>query len=329
MLFVVLFAVCSTLVTALVGYCPDSFLNRWIDLTIFMTKAMCLLLGLAATSNADIITVNGFAMRIITQCTALHYIIIIATAILLYTRHSIQYRLAGLVVSVVAVVIANAVRLVVTGVIGSISWDAFVIMHDYLWVAAFSLLVLALWIVWAEKMFAMSGNTAWRAGRVVLICSAAYGTLYLTMPLYGRLMAHIASLPLKFFLRDLSAEVVFVGERMLYTYSGGTFTANFAADLMVVALYIGLVLSAGNYEQAAIRRGMYGLAFVVGMCAAIISVGGAIRAVFGKNSAVLFLWTAHGLLLQLTMLWRMQRNKRQPQFSADRSCCGEYHAQRP
>lgn len=311
MLFVVLFAVCSTLLTALVGYCPDSFLNRWIDLTIYMTKAMCLLLGVAVTSSADIITVNGFAMRIITQCTALHYIIIIATAILLYTRHSIQYRLAGLVASLVVVVAANTVRLAVTGVIGSISWDAFVIMHDYLWVAAFSLLVLALWIVWAEKRFTLTSNLVWRAGRVGLICSAAYGTLYLAMPLYGRLMAYIASLPLKFFLRDLSAEVVFTGERMLYTYPGGTFTANFASELMVVALYIGLILSAGNYEKTAVRRGVSGLALVCVLCIGIISGGGVLTVVSGKQSAVLFLWVAHGLLLQLMLLWLMLGRRRQ------------------
>ena len=67
------------------------------------------------TSNADIITVNGFAMRIIAECTAFNYIIILALAILLYTRHTMKYRLTGIAIATLSLLVANAVRLIVTG----------------------------------------------------------------------------------------------------------------------------------------------------------------------------------------------------------------------
>lgn len=259
-------------------------------------------------------TVNGFAMRIIPQCTALHYVIILSVAILLYTRHSIQYRAAGVVVSTILIIAANALRLFITGVIGSISLDAFVIMHDYLWVAAFSLLILGLWIVWAERKISLTANTIKRGGIVLLTCTAVYGVLLLVMPLYGKIMAMIASPLFKVLAGDPGANLIFKGELMIYQYAGGTFTANFATDLMAVALYIGLVLSGGSYRKARFKQGILGFLIIICISASAIAGGGALAVTSGKSIAVVFLWTGHGVLLSLSiLLWGMMRRTPEPE----------------
>lgn len=274
-------------------------------------------------------TVNGFAMRIITQCTALHYVIILSTAILLYTRHALSYRLTGLLICVPFIVIANAFRLIVTGMVGSVSWDAFVVVHDYLWVAAFSMLILGIWIVWAEKRFTLTRATIKHAFMVLLTCTAVYGALLFVMPIYGGFMALTTSLLFKALVSDPLAGITFTGERMLFRYAGGTFTANFAPDLMAVALYIGLILSAGCYGKETIKRGILRLVIIVCLCVVVIAGGGALAVTSGANVALVFLWTAHGVLLQLTLVWwllqgrpsRLMSKKSTPLFSRKHEGC--------
>lgn len=310
-MFAILFVVCAATATTLAAYLPDWFHNWWLGLTISSTQILGSMLGLSVNSNADIMTVNGFAMRIITQCTALHYVIILSTAILLYTRHSFTYRITGLLVSILIIVIANAIRLIITGVIGSISWAAFVIVHDYLWIAAFSLLILGIWIVWAERRLTLTSETIMRSSKVIFACTAVYGGLLLAMPLFGRLIALITSTVFKTLISDPHAGIMFTDKWMLYKYADGTFSANFTMDLMVVALYIGLILSGGNYGKANIKRSVTGLVIILCICVAVIAGGGALAVTQGTNVAIVFLWAAHGMLLQLTLLWWMLRGSRE------------------
>lgn len=270
---------------------------------MFSTKAAGILLGIPVTSNADIMTVNGFAMRIITQCTALHYVIILSTAILLYPRHSIRYRALGLVASIIIVIVANAFRLIITGIAGNISRDALIIVHDYLWVGAFSLLILGLWIVWAEQRFTVTLATVKSVFIALITCTAVYGILLLAMPLYGNFIAMSASIVFKAFINDPTADILFTGQKMLYHYSGGELSAIFTPDLMVVALYSGLVLSAGHNRRETVKRDTLGLATILCAIVTVIAGGGAIAVLSGKIIATVFLWTAHGMLLQITLLW--------------------------
>lgn len=310
-LFALLFALCATAATVLAAYIPETILNLWLEISLFITSAFCHLFGVPVTIADNIMTVNGFAMRIITQCTALHYVIIISTAILLYTRHSIQYRLAGLIISTLLIIFANSLRLIIIGITGSVSLHAFNILHDYLWVAAFSLFVLGIWILWAEQRFSLTRAAVMRGSAAVFICSAVYGVLLLAMPFYGKLMALITSPLFKMQVSDFSAAISFTGERMLYSYLGGSFSASYTMDLMVMALYIGLILSAGDYGKQMIKKGILGLGIILCINAIVISAAGAFAVTSGRNAATLFLWIAHGLLLQLTLftwiLWRVPR----------------------
>jgi exosortase/archaeosortase family protein len=309
--FALLFALCATAATVLAAYVPETILNLWLEISISTTTALCNLFGVPVTIAGDIMTVNGFAMRVITQCTAMHYVIIISTAILLYTRHSFQYRLAGLLISTLLIIIANSLRLIVIGIIGSVSPDAFHIVHDYLWVAAFSLFVLGMWVLWAEQRFSLTRSAVMRGSVTLLICSTVYGVLLFAMPLYGKLMALITSPLFKMQIGGSQGVISFTGEKMLYSYPGGSFSASYTMDLMVIALYIGLILAAGDYCKQMIKKGISGLGVILCINAIVISVGGALAVRSGENAATLFLWIAHGLLLQLTLLtwilWRAPR----------------------
>lgn len=285
------------------AYAPASFLNLWLDITITATKGIGFLSDVSVTCDGDIMTVNGFAMRIITQCTALHYVIILSTGILLYTAHPLSYRLTGFFVATILVIFINALRLIITGVVGSISWDAFVIMHDYLWIAGFSLLVLGIWFVWADRRFIITVKTFRRGSLVLFTCTVVYGVLLLAMPFYGKVMAQAASPLFKTLISDPEATIIFDGQQMLYEYAAGNFSATFATDLMAVALFIGLFLSGGDYGKVAVKRALLGILIIITVCVIAIAGGGTLAVNAGHELAIVFLWTEHGLLLLLAIIW--------------------------
>lgn len=286
----------------LAAYLPDPILDRWLNVTINLTSTLASVFGIPVKINADIVTINGFAMRVIHQCTAFHYIIILSIAIILYTRHSIQYRLIGLLASTALIIILNAMRLVITGIVGSyFSWNVFVLVHDYLWVAAFSLLILGIWIAWVEQKIAVTIAAVKKVTIITLACSCVYGILYLTMPIYGKLMAQLASPLFSVFTNNSQSEIFYLNGRMIYISSEQNFTADFGTDLMVTALYIGLIISTGKGITTILKHGIIGLVTIISVSAALIAGSGAIAITSNKNNAVLFLLAGHGLLLALSI----------------------------
>jgi len=310
-MFVILFLACSATATSLSVYLPESFLNWLLVLTITSTKAIGFLLGLSVTSSADLITVNGFAMRIITQCTALHYVIILASAILLYTRHSIRYRITGLLLSVPFIILVNAIRLIVTGLAGGISLDAFVLVHEYLWVFAFSLLILGIWVLWADNKIRMTYIEVRHGCLKILICTVAYAVLYFVRPYYGQLMAKLGSPVFKVLIGESHARIDFDGTLTRFVHSGGIFTANFMPDFMVSALFVGLMLTMGPFWQTMLKRIMPGLLIIMTACVGLVSGGGSLAVTSGMETATVFLWTGHGVLLSLSMClcWLLQKKQ--------------------
>lgn len=312
LVFAVSFMLCAALATALAAYAPEPFLDVWLRITIVSTKAIGFLLGLSVTSKADLMTVNGFAMRIITQCTALHYVLILASGILLYTRHSIAYRIGGVIISIPLIIIANAIRLLVTGVAGSISRDLFEIVHDYLWVAAFGMLILGIWVVWAEKRVRLTYAEIRQGTLTMLACTAAYALLLAARPLYGELMARLGSPLFRVFIDEPQARIDFDGALMQYRYSGSSLSANFMPDLMVTALFIGLMLTMNARWQIKLKCCLAGLLIIPAVTMALVACGGCLAVSSGKELALVFLWTGHGILLSLSMClwWIMQKTER-------------------
>jgi exosortase/archaeosortase family protein len=238
MLFVLLVALSVTATS----YLPKAFFEFWRQLVMAIAGKVGALAGITVTRSADVLTVNGFAMQVIDECTALNYVIILGTAILLYRRHSIGYRLAGVALAIPAIVVVNAFRLVVTGIAGSISRKWFDYVHEYLWVALFALLIFAMWKLWADRSFKIS-RAAFRSAAVAVVgCSPTFALLIALMPLYGPLMASLSSLMVKVFLGDTHAAIFFVGSKLHCTYGSATYRIPFNLEFFNIAVLAGLLL---------------------------------------------------------------------------------------
>ena len=238
LLFVLLVGM-SVSVTA---FLPAAFFDFWRMLVIGTAVRIGGLWGLAVNSHADILTVNGFAMQVINECTALNYVIILSTAMLLFARHSIRYRLVGVLIAVPTIILVNAFRLVISGICGSVSRRLFDIVHEYLWVALFALLIFAMWKVWADRSLPFSRKKMQQTAAVLVSCSAMFSLLIVAMPVYAPFLAWLSSLILEVFLGDSQTAIAWVGNNLQCNHAGTIYRVPFALEYFNIAVFAGLVL---------------------------------------------------------------------------------------
>jgi Transmembrane exosortase (Exosortase_EpsH). len=304
--FAVSFILCAISVTALMLGVPDGYWIAWRDLSISVSKGLGTLLGIAVTSNAEILTVDGFAMRIIRQCTASDYVVILALAILLYRRHSLSYRLIGVAIAVPTIIFANAIRLIVSGVVGAYSAKAFQITHDYFWVIGFALFVVALWTLWVNGSFIATRKSAVRSAQVVTVSIATYLILLLFYEEYGDLMARLSTLFYALLSQDTEGGIARSGDAIVYAKGGAVIKLNSLLEEVNVAIYLGLMAplqKRGDWKMAATI--VIGLACVVLMGAIFNALGCrfALNAGGGRFSGFWAIGSVVNLALPMTIYW--------------------------
>ncbi|UFS71725.1 archaeosortase/exosortase family protein [Geomonas sp. RF6] len=310
-----LFVLAVGVSVGLAAYLPVAVVEGWRQLVMRVAALGGALFGLSVTTSRDILSVNGFAMRIANECTAINYVIIISAAILCYARHTIRYRLQGVAAVVPVIVLANAFRLLVTGVCGSISWTVFELVHEYLWVALFALLIFALWKLWVDRSLSITRGALQRILVVLLASSFFYALLRLGVREYGDSLALLSSLFLKVFLCDPGVGVTWAGQTMRSTYAGTTYDVMFTIEYLNLAVFAGLALPLqrrGDWKTAAVTLLALAGAFVLN--AVFIANSLSVRIVHGEAALALFLFVEKGLLLALPFaLWWViggaQRNK--------------------
>ena len=298
--FTALFIISATIVAGLIGQQPKAVMDFCCTLTITITKALGSLLGLAMTRDADILTVNGFAMRIVGDCTALNYIAILALAILLYTRHSFAYRLAGVAVATLAVLLTNVVRLIVTGLTGSISPESFRFVHEYLFVAVFALLVFAIWKIWADGRIILSKKTVVLAAFVAVSCTGVFLLLIAFKDSYCRLLATLATPLFKLLIGDPQATLIWDG-KLHFTQGITNIRMGLFFEMANIAVYVSLMLPYLWRNRKEIPFALLGLAVQVILYAEFIAIMGLKAINDGIASAEIFLIIGSSVFLALPM----------------------------
>ena len=316
--FAVIFISCVITVAALMSHIPDSYFIAWRDLTMLVTKGLGILLGLAMTSKADILTVNGFAMRIIRQCTAIEYVAILATAMLLYRRHSLSYRLLGLAIAAPIILFANACRLIISGIVGTYSMSAFDLVHDYLWVIGFALIVFAVWTIWVNGRFKVSGSAVGRGAFVAIVSIATYALLMFFHDAYGNLIAHASSFFYTLLSNDPQGSIIRDGDLMIYSHAGSCFHLNNLLEQVNVAIYVGLMTplqKKGDWEMLGMT--ILGLLCIVMISAIFIALGCSHAVTSGEGGLMAFLGIGSivYLALPMTIYWIMASERKQDRLA--------------
>jgi exosortase/archaeosortase family protein len=118
------------------------FINFTIDSTVIIGK----LLFIPVISHAyPYITVDGYTMQVIMECTAYNiYIFVIYLSLL--SPVSWKQKLFTLFIFLVAVFVVNNLRFIVLGYIGEHSAHMFDYIHDYLWNILFGFMIFLIWV---------------------------------------------------------------------------------------------------------------------------------------------------------------------------------------
>lgn len=97
------------------------------------------------------ITVNGFTMEVVMECTAYNFYLIVII-LTLFSRWSMKHKLVSLGYFLITVFVMNKLRFIIMGYVGSVAAIHFDAIHDYLWNIIFGFLVFGIW-VWRELTF--------------------------------------------------------------------------------------------------------------------------------------------------------------------------------
>ena len=270
-----------------------------------LTQGIGTVTGLTVVTNGEIMTVNGFPMRIIIQCTAIHYIIIVSCAIMLSSWHSTRYRLTGVAIAVPLLVLFNSIRLLVTGLAGTISRSAFVFFHSYLWLTVFILLTFAMWAVWDRRLSSLNIKLSRYTVIAVILSSLFQILLFICSYRVDRIMALLASCILKLLPGTSGLTIEMYAGKVMLAAGHRSFTFSISAELVVLAVYVGLAITEviQNDFKNAVRMTIGG---VVLLLLSIIIITSCCLAVihWGMESATLFFWVCQGVMMALPIaIW--------------------------
>ncbi len=109
-------------------------------------------------SRVPFLTVNGFTMRVVMECTAYTFYFL-GAAIVIFTRWPLRHKFKSLAVFILSVFILNNLRFISMGYLGSFYPDLFQPVHDILWNVLFGFMILGFW-VWGEASARKQGGVS-------------------------------------------------------------------------------------------------------------------------------------------------------------------------
>jgi len=306
-LFPLGFILLAALSTLLVAYVPESLHALWLKFTISLTRGIGSISGIETASHADILSVNGFEMRIITQCTAIHYLLIISAAMLASYWHPLAYRLMGMMIAIPLLLVSNAVRLLITGLAGAVSPKLFNFVHEYLWVTLFILLTWGIWIAWERGIHL--GSLKRRLPLLLLSCTLFHVLLTLLNNTVGTLVTGLANMMLAPFNHLVAVRFYWKGEKVLSVIGSETYTISLNGEILVLAVYSGIAVTGILMkEKIQIFRTAACWVLLFILCALVVAVNGMIIRVWGTEEAHLFLWLSPAIMTTVLMVsWRRTR----------------------
>ncbi len=97
------------------------------------------------TSGSPLITVAGYTMKVIFECTAYNFYLF-ALALVVFAQWKIKDKLINLAIFIFSIFFLNAFRFIIMGYVGKFWPNMFHQIHDYVWTIVFGLVVFVLYI---------------------------------------------------------------------------------------------------------------------------------------------------------------------------------------
>ncbi len=110
-----------------------------------------------AIIDGNLVHMDGFAVRIIEECTGIFEVIIFVAAVLAFPTTWVK-RLIGLGMGIPLLYVFNVVRILVLILVGRYQPDVFEFMHLYFWQATLILMITSVWLLWIFKVVRDEGE---------------------------------------------------------------------------------------------------------------------------------------------------------------------------
>lgn len=145
--FVPLFLVYLGLGSVLMNRLPPRSLDALLRGTAWVDYQLLRLFSDQVRLDGVIVSLDGFAVRIITECTGLYESLILIAAVLAY-RASWRERLLGVVAGTALLYFMNVLRIAFLLVVGRHAPELFDFAHVYFWQTLLAVFIVLLWLVW-------------------------------------------------------------------------------------------------------------------------------------------------------------------------------------
>ena len=130
------------------------FMDRFVflnDTTASLLGFLMRIFGSDVYVNGNNVVVDGFALKIIEECTAMFGSIVYVSCVLAYPA-DIKKKSIGVAFGVPCLYAINMVRLVVLAFVGLLNPGIFEYVHTYLWQTIFIAFVILIWLVWVDRV---------------------------------------------------------------------------------------------------------------------------------------------------------------------------------
>jgi len=147
-------------VTLFITFCTVFYLfyYHFMDRFVFLNDTTASLLGFLMRIfgsdvyvNGNNVVVDGFALKIIEECTAMFGSIVYVSCVLAYPA-DIKKKGIGVAFGIPCLYAINMVRLVVLAFVGLLNPGIFEYVHTYLWQTIFIAFVILIWLVWVDRV---------------------------------------------------------------------------------------------------------------------------------------------------------------------------------
>ena len=118
--------------------------------TALILASLLSMLGFKSIASGNIVSMDGFSMEIIDECTAIFSSIIYISGVLAYPANMKQ-KLLGMI-GVPILYIIDLMRLIILAFVGVKAPSFFEYVHVYLWQATFIIFVILVFVLWINKV---------------------------------------------------------------------------------------------------------------------------------------------------------------------------------
>lgn len=121
------------------------------NVTAYLLGFLLRIFGMDAVVKGNDVFLDGFALTIIDECTAIFGSIIYVSCTLAYPA-DVRKKIIGIAFGIPLLYIINMIRLVVIAFVGLSYPEIFEYVHTYLWQTIFIVFVIIIWLIWVERV---------------------------------------------------------------------------------------------------------------------------------------------------------------------------------